>query len=312
MPEQDFSKITDHLSQGADALDVIEFYVGMQCYGVSVLQAREIVRSSIGIIPVSDADPSIAGVVNLRGRILPVINLGKHFGEEIDIDDKESRIIILEDRQSRVGFLVNRVTRIQRILLSDINPPSDLVQSREKYTIGIVKIEDRVLFLMDFQRISRDICSTRDGQTLAEDSLEVAPVDFDRTTKKIIIAEDSPFIRNLIVGEVKKVGYKVVVVNNGFEAWQILEGTTQLPDFTDIADYYHLLIVDIEMPHMDGLHLIKNVRKHDALKKLPCIVFSSLITPEIAKKCKEVGSDGEISKPEIGRLISFVDHRVTK
>jgi len=312
MVKKDISKMNAPLNKMADELDIVEFYLGQQCYGVNIMQVSEIIRASVGIIPVSDAAPSVSGVVNLRGKIIPVINLPLHFGEAVSDEDKANRIIVFRNRHMHVGFFVDRVTGIQRIPLSEMNPPSDLVQSKGHYTIGLIKIDDRVLFLLDLEKIALDI--RPGGEETEEDgeSVEIVSVDFDRSKKKVIIVEDSPFVRKLVVGHVKKAGYNVIVVNNGFEAWQILEGTTQLPDFTDIADYYQLVITDIEMPQMDGLQLIQNIRQHPDLEKLPCLIFSSLITEEMSKKCVEVGANGQVSKPELARLIHLVDSNVIK
>lgn len=70
------------------------------------------------------------------------------------------------------------------------------------------------------------------------------------------------------------------------------------------------MISDLEMPQMDGLALIKRVKDNSNLKRLPCIVFSSLISPEQSLKCKAVGTDGEITKPEIDQLVKLVDSKV--
>lgn len=312
MVKKEMVKADILLRKGSDELDIVEFCVGGQCYGVSITQVREIIRGSTAIVAVSDAHPSIEGVVNLRGKIIPVVNLAAHLGIEASIDEKASRIIVLENRQRNAGFLVSRATRIHRVALSDVDPPSDLVQSRGQYVFGVTKLDDRILFLLDLEKIASDI---RPGQTEESEPAVpsgAAPVGFDRATRKILVAEDSPFMRNLIVQHAKKAGYQVIAVDNGFEAWQILEGTTQLPDFTDISRYYHLVITDIEMPQMDGLHLIRSIREHPLLHKLPCIVFSALITEQMSQKCREVGADEQVSKPEINRLIYHMDQLVLK
>lgn len=143
----------------AHEVEVVEFGVGGKYYGVGVVQVREIIRAGSGVIPVSDAHPSIAGVINLRGKIIPVVNLAQHFGMHAAYDVKKSRIIVSAFNENYVGFWVHNVTRIHRIGRSDIEPPAHLMQSKGRYCTGVIKIEDRVLFLVDFEKIAMDITS---------------------------------------------------------------------------------------------------------------------------------------------------------
>jgi two-component system chemotaxis response regulator CheV len=68
-----------------------------------------------------------------------------------------------------------------------------------------------------------------------------------------------------------------------------------------------LIITDIEMPQMDGHRLTKLVKSDETLKRLPLIIFSSLITPEMELKGKELGADEQLSKPDIGHLVDVID-----
>lgn len=150
----------------SDEIEIVEFCLGEKFYGINVMQVREIIRASMGIVPVSGAHPSICGVINLRGKIIPVINLSRHFGICADYDLGKSRIIVLDFRQDQgVGFWVHHVTRIHRISLSAVETPSDLVQSKGHYVVGITKLEGRILFLMDFRRIAADINPGGEAET---------------------------------------------------------------------------------------------------------------------------------------------------
>lgn len=93
-------------------------------------------------------------------------------------------------------------------------------------------------------------------------------------------------------------------------AWDYIASAAAQPGFKKIEDYFHLLITDIEMPQMDGLHLIKKIKADPKLRHLPCIVFSSMISPELAVKVKALGADGQITKPEIHTLVNLVDQKV--
>ena len=137
-----------------------------------------------------------------------------------------------------------------------------------------------------------------------------APSAVDRASKKILVVEDSDFIRQMICDHLAKAGYNTETACNGEEGWGRLVAASTAPQFQQIEQFYHLMVTDIEMPQMDGLHLIKRVKENAQLRRLPCIAFSSMITKELVAKCKSVGSDGEIAKPEINQLVSLVDSKV--
>ncbi len=114
----------------------------------------------------------------------------------------------------------------------------------------------------------------------------------------------------MILDHLLRAGYKTHVANNGEEALNYLDGLTSADNFRTIEDSVNLVITDIEMPQMDGLHLITRIKKDSRTKKLPCVVFSSMISPELSLKCQQVGADGEITKPQIDQLVTLLDRKV--
>ncbi|HOY08950.1 MAG TPA: chemotaxis protein CheW [Candidatus Omnitrophota bacterium] len=133
---------------------VVEFSVAQSCYGVSIDQVKEIISANIMTAPVPDALPAIDGAINLRGKILPLINLAKflHAAEE-----KVGRIIISEFGQGMFGFGVSDVVKLHMVSPEDISVPTDLLQAREGYVLGIAKIEGRIIYLLSLEKIARTI-----------------------------------------------------------------------------------------------------------------------------------------------------------
>ena len=132
----------------------------------------------------------------------------------------------------------------------------------------------------------------------------------DRSQSPIMLAEDSPLLSKLICECLRKAGYTNLIVNmNGQEAWDKL--VEMHKNGTALQDV-HLIITDIEMPLMDGHRLTKLVKENDTLKNIPVIIFSSLINDEIRKKGESLGADAQLTKPEIGKLISVVDELIAK
>ena len=133
---------------------VVEFSVAQACYGVSIDQVKEILSSNIMIVPVPDALPAIEGAINLRGKIIPLINLAKFLHTA---DEKIGRIIISEFGQNLFGFGVSDVAKLHAVPSEDISAPMDLLQAREGYVFGIAKIGGRIVYLLSLEKIARTI-----------------------------------------------------------------------------------------------------------------------------------------------------------
>ena len=294
------------LESGTNELEIVEFQIKDESYGINIAKVREIIKADLEIVPVPDAHPSISGVINLRGNIIPVIDLGKHLHANISYDMHTSRIIVAEFNQLVVGFWVTSVDRIHRLSWKEVERPSEMLQTGEGYSVGVIKIEGKILFLLDFEKIAGEI---NPAAGIAAQSATPTS-DTDRASKMILVAEDSTFVKQAIVDKLTTAGYQVDSVDDGEKAWEKIAQALNSPGFKQINDYYNLLVTDIEMPRVDGLHLIKRIKDDPKLRKLPCIAFSSMISSEIAQKCKSVGSDGEIAKPDINELVSLVDEKV--
>lgn len=308
---KDKGKLTDILLEaGTNELEIVVFTVGSSYYGINVAKVREIIRASQDIVPVPDANRSVEGAINLRGKVIPVVNLAKHLNMDVEYDQKNSRVIISEFNNSIIGFKVSTVTRIHRLSWLQVEKPGDLVQSKGGYAVAVIKLDNQILFLLDFEKIAADI-NPRAGIQRAGDTKEYEEnkPPFDRSTKNVLVVEDSVFVRDMLLEHLTKAGYKTHVANNGEEAIGYLNGIAGRGNFRTIEDGVNLVITDIEMPQMDGLHLITRIKKDAKLRKLPCIVFSSMVSEELSLKCQQVGADAEITKPQIHQLVSLVDRK---
>ncbi|MDR0271791.1 MAG: response regulator, partial [Clostridiales bacterium] len=170
---------------------------------------------------------------------------------------------------------------------------------------GIAKHNDKLITIVDFEKILIDISP----------NLAFSPSDIDkmgmrnRSTKPILLAEDSPLLERLILSSLEKAGYmNVICTSNGKEAWEILEGfkATGQP----IEDHVCAVITDIEMPLMDGHRLLKLIKEDDKLRKLPVVVFSSLVTDGNRAIGNELGAVASISKPEIVDIVDLIDRHI--
>lgn len=300
------------LESGTNELEMVEFSMAGHFYGINVAKVREIIRYPESIVPVPDSHPSIIGVINLRGAIIPVVNLPAHLRMKNSADLKNTRVIVCEFNKFVVGFWVDAVSRIHRLSWEQLIAPSDVVSGTEGSVVATVKLDDRLVMILDFEKITATISPESGLRHTGTTHFQARDVAFDRSTKTIIVAEDSSFIRDMIIEYLEKAGYQAIATSNGKEALDVLNGFMEQKNFHMIQDHVQLVITDIEMPQVDGLHLIKTIKETGALKKLPCVVFSSMISEELAHKCRAVGAVAEITKPEIAGLVELVDEHVIK
>jgi len=292
------------LESGTNELEIVEFEVGTNKFGINVIKVKEILQPlPVTIIPL--AHPHIEGIVQLRGEVLPVVNMAKVLGTELQGTEQEQKFIVAEFNQQRVVFHVDNVSIIHRISWNQIEKPSDMYQGGSSQIIGVVKHKEDMILLLDFERIMVDINPDSGIQMDAVKKLGKR----ERSDKKIIIAEDSPLLRKLLHETMNEAGYvNLEFFENGLDALNYLESIAKTTQ--NIEEHVQLVITDIEMPQMDGHHLTKKIKANSVLSKLPVIIFSSLITEDLRHKGDQVGAQDQISKPEIAELILKTDQYI--
>jgi purine-binding chemotaxis protein CheW len=136
-----------------EILQLVTFHVDEEEFGVGILDVREINRM-MEITRVPHAPPFVEGVVNLRGQVIPVVDLRKRFRLGEVERDKNTRIVVVELGETVVGFLVDSVSEVLRVPMSIVEPPPPIVGSIDsEYIEGVVKLEDRLLILLDLRRL---------------------------------------------------------------------------------------------------------------------------------------------------------------
>ncbi|WP_203362153.1 chemotaxis protein [Bacillus sp. REN10] len=291
------------LESGTNELEIVEFEVQNNKYGINVIKVKEIIQP-LPITFIPHSHEHIEGVIQLRGEVLPVINMAKVLGVPVVQDASTDKYIVTEFNKQKAVFHVQNVTRIHRISWEDIEKPSDMYQGGNNQVIGVVKINDQMILLLDFEKIILDINP--------ESGIHVGQIKQlgarERSTKNIVVAEDSPLLRKLLHDTLAEAGYEnVEFFENGKLAYDYLES---IAGESNVEEKVQLVITDIEMPKMDGHHLTRKVKEHPALKQLPVIIFSSLITDDLRHKGDGVGADAQVSKPEITELVKNIDRLV--
>lgn len=290
------------LESGTNELEIVMFRVGNGIYGINVLKVREIINVT-EITETPNPHPSVKGMVRVREEVIPVIDLSVVLGASKTETTEKNKLIITEFNQIKVAFEVQEVTRIHRISWEQIEKPNEIQQGPSSIIIGIVKMDNNLSLLLDYEKIVVDVCPETGIQMEQIKNIE----EKDRTNKKIMIAEDSPLLRKAIEDTLTEAGYtNLLFFSDGKELWDRLSPIAA----DDVPNHVDLIITDIEMPRMDGLHLTKKVKDHDDYKHLPVVIFSSLITEGLRHKGEKVGANVQISKPEIVRLIEEIDQLI--
>lgn len=289
------------LESGTNELEVMEFKVGKRFFGINVAKVLEILRYS-EITPMPNSSPYVEGIFKPRNTIITVVDLPKYLNLEPSEDTSKDILIITQFNGALTAFHVNAVEGINRISWSDIEKPdTSIYGSNEGIATGIARYNDRLITILDFEKILAEL-----NPDTAMNMDESAFANRSQNNTPIIVVEDSPILMRIVTDNLTNMGYNnIKKCYNGQEALDLLEHYKTLDG--DISGYCSILITDIEMPRVDGHRLIKLIRSDEKLRRIPCIIFSSLITDEMKSKGTEVGASAQISKPEIAKLVDILD-----
>ncbi|HET6566885.1 MAG TPA: chemotaxis protein CheW [Rhodothermales bacterium] len=140
-------------SAGDKTLQLVTFVVGQEEYGVEILSVREIIRSA-AITRVPNAPDVIRGVINLRGKVVPVVDLRSRFGLPRQDQNRANRVVVIELAGQIVGFIVDAVREVIHVDSVLVEPPPELtVGADEHFIAGIARLEDRLVILLDPERV---------------------------------------------------------------------------------------------------------------------------------------------------------------
>lgn len=293
------------LESGTNELEIMEFTVGGELFGINIAKIREIMRAQ-ETKRMPNSHNFVEGIFKQRGEVITVIDLAKCLNIEKSENKSHDIFILTHFNKLNFAFRVESVVGIDRVSWEDIKKPDKVIYSGEdSVATAIAEYKDRLITILDFEKIIADI-SPETSITL--DRLDELG-DRVESQKKILVAEDSMMLSNLIIGFLHKSGYKnTVKFNNGKEAWNYL--TEAKESGLPISNYVSCIVSDIEMPLMDGHRLTKLIKTDDELKDIPVILFSSLISDELRIKGQEVGADEQITKPEIVELVNIIDRLI--
>jgi two-component system chemotaxis response regulator CheV len=292
------------LESGTNELEILEFTLGDNHYGINVAKIREILPYQ-SITPVPNSHPSLEGIFMPRDTMITVINLKSCLGKTGQ--EEGGLLIVTNFNKLDIAFHVDQVIGIHRVSWEEIIKPDSTFNGQDGgVSTGVIKMEGKLVVILDFESIVSSISPETGLRVNDIDEME----ERARSDSPILIAEDSPLLSKLITDCLRKAGYqKLIVTMNGQEAWDKL---CEFKDEGTALDKVHCIITDIEMPKMDGHRLTKLVKEDEVLKDIPLIIFSSLVNDEMKRKGDQLGADAQLTKPEIGQLVDAIDRLIEK
>ncbi len=290
------------LENGTNELEVLEFKLDGNSYGINVAKIREIITYQ-EVTPVPNAHPSIEGIFMPRDTMITAIDLKNCL--QRGTSDAGGLFIVTNFNKLDIAFHVEQVVGIHRVSWKDIIKPNATISTTEEgVSTGIIKKNDKLIIILDFEKIVTDINP--------ETGLKINEIDElgtrERNDVPILIAEDSVLLNKLIVDSLKKAGYtNLTRTENGEEAWNFI---CECKENDDLENHVQCVITDIEMPLMDGHRLTKLIKDDEETKDIPVVIFSSLVNEEMRRKGEALGANAQLSKPEIGNLVREIDKLV--
>lgn len=256
-------------SNGKSRLDILLFTLGStETYGINVFKVREVVQTP-PITRTPNMPPGVCGLVSLRGKVFPVVSL-------IDAMGLQPRacktLMVVEFSRRTLGFLVDSVDRILSVDWAKVFPPTAMTSGDSGgFSTAVTELDDgRLVSILDVEGII--------DRTLGE--TKVDPVDSvpDASSFCVFYVDDSLVARRRIADVLTKMGVSQLSATNGQEAWRELSEMADkaLLDEVPLSSRVTVIMVDAEMPGMDGYELTKHIRGDDRFAGIPVIMHSSL------------------------------------
>ena len=290
------------LESGTNEIEVMKFTIGGNLFGINVAKVLEIMISS-PVKAMPHSHPAVEGIYRPRDTVITVVDLPKYLGMDSPKSAKDI-FIITSFNEMTIAFRVHTVDRISRISWTDISKPDKTVSGgSESVSTGIAQCDGELVTILDFERIVAEIAPETSIQETDVEKLGPRA----RDERPIWVAEDSALLSKMIENSLHRANFaNVRMFPNGQELWEAL---SLLPEADDPTRDVALIITDIEMPQMDGHRLTRLIKgEHSRFKRIPLIIFSSLISEEMRIKGKELGADEQLTKPEIAQLVGVMDH----
>ncbi|MBO9883360.1 MULTISPECIES: chemotaxis protein [unclassified Xanthomonas] len=272
---------------------------GRQLFGVNVFKVQEVLRRP-ELFQVPGLPLQFSGVADVRGRSVPVLDLGLAIGHperEPNADTAPGYLVVTEFNRSVQGFLVSGVERIVNIAVEDIHPPPEL-GAESSYLTAVTRFQGELIQVIDVESVLADIAQTRVEANLDPSLALTGP------QLQVLVVDDSRVARQQIRSVLDQLGVAATLLSDGRQA---LDHLLQIHAAGENpAERYAMVISDIEMPAMDGYTLTTEIRRHAGLSGLYVLLHTSLSGVFNNAMVERVGANAFVAKYSPNELAEYV------
>ncbi|MCP9338708.1 chemotaxis protein CheV [Stutzerimonas xanthomarina] len=289
---------------GQNRLEILMFRLsGRQQFAINVFKVQEVVQlPKMTLMP--HRHGSVCGVVNLRGQTLPVIDLSRAIGLRPLVPDERSTIIVTEYNRSIQAFLVGGVDRILNLNWEEVLPPPSTA-GRQHYLTAITKVEDRLVEVIDVEKVLAEIVPY--NTSIAPERLS-DPVLERARGREVLCVDDSTVALAQLRETLSQLGITVHSASDG------MKGLNKLKAWADsgevLTERLLMVFTDAEMPEMDGYRLTTEIRNDPRLRDLYVVLHTSLSGSFNLAMVQKVGCDNFLSKFQPEKLVDVVRERL--
>ncbi len=280
-----------YLKSGTNELKIMEYSTSGVHFGLNILKTSRVVSLPPKLHQPGNMHPAVIGLMNDHGIIVPVIDLAlflKLKDKHPDEHELRGRILITEFFGQVNGFLIDAVHYVHTIMWERVFDAVEIMGNLVgKYVIGIVRPdEEKMILLLDYEKIILDLSPVIEANERQKMDHEI-----HGENRKLLIAEDSTAVRDMLAVELSDMGFEVLIAKDGREAWRIYEQNRDLA----------MVVSDVEMPQLEGLSLTKMIK--DDNPQMPVIVYSSIGDIGMKKRAEDVQADAHVTKLNVKELM---------
>ena len=276
---------------GSNKMEILLFSLGTrETFGINVFKVREVGRAP-HITKTPNIPRGVEGLVSLRGNVIPVLSLISFLDHKEKPAERGQTMMVAEYSKRTLGFLVHEVDRIIRVDWEKVKAPESVLSSNQGLITAITELENGTLVsLLDVEQILANAF----GDAIIVD---IAPAQVSEEAG-VFFVDDSIVARRKIAEVFDKLCVKHKHATNGAEAWSRLQGLAAHSQQTNtvLRDDIKLILVDAEMPEMDGYVLTKHIKGDPRFDGIPVVMHSSLSSEANRAMGQAVGVDGYVAK----------------
>lgn len=284
---------------GSNKMEILLFSIGSnEVFGINVFKVKEVTRG-VRITKTPNMPHGVDGIVSLRGHVMPVLNLASFMG--LGNPEEQKVMMVAEYSRHVLGFLVRDVDRIIRVDWDKVRAAEGMVIGNSHLITAITELPNGTLVsILDVEQIM----ASAFGEAVVG---QVERVEGGHE-KTVFFVDDSSVARKKIAEVLDKLGVKHIQANNGLEGWNRLKGLADSAQGSgrELQDQIQVILVDAEMPEMDGYVMTQHVKSDRRFDNIPVVMHSSLSSEANRSMGKRVGVDYYVAKFDAAMLAETI------